>query len=142
MSEQCIYSLAGYLNTRLILHTLQANSPSQFPHVQVALKFIKLWAKRRGVYANVLGYLGGVNFALLLAKLVLLYPNLDAAQLVVTFFEFYAGYDWTLPVALLPVQPDALRLEQWSTSDPLDTNLMPLITAGYPAQNSTYNVSE
>ena len=70
---------------------------------------------------------------MLLGRVALLYPNLDGAQLAAAFFEFYAAYNWTLPVTLLPVQSDALHLEQWSTSDPLDTNLMPLITAGYPA---------
>lgn len=94
------------------------------------------------MYSNVLGYLGGVNFTLLLGKICLLYPRADAAQLLDHFFQFYAVHNWNIPISLLPVQPDYLNLDQWSLSNPLDTNLMPLITAGYPAMISTYNVSE
>ena len=33
------------------------------------LQFVKLWAKNKGIYNNMMGYLGGISWAILVAKI-------------------------------------------------------------------------
>lgn len=33
------------------------------------LKLIKLWAKNKGIYSNMMGYMGGISWAILVGKI-------------------------------------------------------------------------
>lgn len=111
------------------------------------LRFIKLWAKRRGVYSNVMGYLGGVSWAILVARVCQLYPNLNPAALVVRFFIFCTCWEfgYKRPIVLGPIQKSReLGHNVWDPQfNPREKyDLMPIITPAYPAMNSTHNVSK
>lgn len=51
-----------------------------------ALRTVKLWAKRRAIYSNVMGFCGGVVWAMLVARICQLYPNECAGGIISKFF--------------------------------------------------------
>jgi poly(A) polymerase len=61
-----------------------------------------------GIYSNALGYLGGVSWAMLVARTCQLYPNAVAATLVHKFFLVFSQWKWPQPVLLK--QPDTVYL--------------------------------
>lgn len=67
-----------------------------------------MWAKHRGVYSNVLGYLGGVAWAILVANICIIFPYLAPNKLLKAFFGFYSGWDWNSdnPILLTEIRND------------------------------------
>ncbi|XP_041106893.1 poly(A) polymerase gamma-like [Polyodon spathula] len=135
---RCIRSLNGCRVTDEILHLVPNKE-----NFRLTLRAIKLWAKRRGIYSNMLGFLGGVSWAMLVARTCQLYPNAVAATLVHKFFLVFSKWEWPNPVLLKQPEESNLNLPVWDPRvNPLDRyHLMPIITPAYPQQNSTYNVS-
>ncbi|XP_014381350.1 poly(A) polymerase gamma isoform X2 [Alligator sinensis] len=135
---RCIRSLNGCRVTDEILHLVPNKE-----NFRLTLRAIKLWAKRRGIYSNVLGFLGGVSWAMLVARTCQLYPNALASTLVNKFFLVFSKWEWPNPVLLKQPEDSNLNLPVWDPRvNPSDRyHLMPVITPAYPQQNSTYNVS-
>lgn len=127
----------------------------------VTLRAVKLWAKSEllfvsqyhlrldhGIYSNVLGFLGGVSWAILVARTCQLYPNAAPAILLEKFFLVFSTWEWPHPVFLkdtdnaqradIPFLRDLVWDPRTRIADRF--HLMPIITPAYPEQNSTYNV--
>uniref|UniRef100_A0A9J2PCC1 Poly(A) polymerase n=1 Tax=Ascaris lumbricoides TaxID=6252 RepID=A0A9J2PCC1_ASCLU len=115
------------------------------------LRAVKLWAKNHGIYSNVLGFLGGVSWAILVARTCQLYPNAAPAKLIQKFFLVFTRWEWPHPVLLkdcdqTPRPPDMQSFQElvWDprTRSCDRYHLMPIITPAFPEQNSTFNVTK
>lgn len=117
-----------------------------FPNFLIVLRCIRKWAKRRGIYGNKLGYLGGVNCNILVAFICQLYPNFTPSALLLRFFNQYKKWEWPQPIMLNNIQQNPfgqLATEERPVWSPVvnANDLMPIITPAYPAMNSAFNVN-
>ena len=115
-----------------------------FHEFAVCLRCLRLWGKKRGIYSNKMGYLGGVNFAILGAFICQLYPKAPAATLLKNFFRLMLDWRWPNPIRLCPKYEPGLNMEQWDpTIDRRQLrDLMPILTPAYPIMNSTYSTNQ
>jgi len=114
--------------------------------LKYCIRALKLWAKRRGVYKNVLGFLGGISIEIMAARIGQLYPKALPSKLIYFFFYVYSNWKWPQPVGLTPINVSScdLSLPVWMHSNEAQDrrHVMPIITPVFPAQNATANVSK
>ncbi|KAF5019774.1 hypothetical protein F66182_8211 [Fusarium sp. NRRL 66182] len=108
-----------------------------------ALRAIKLWAQRRAVYANIMGFPGGVAWAMLVARVCQLYPKATPSVIVNKFFLVISQWRWPQPVLLKPIEGGPLPVRVWNPrvykGDQF--HLMPVITPAYPSMCATFNIT-
>ena len=139
LDTKCSRSLNGLLVTDEILN--QVPNEDTF---RLTLRAIRLWAESHGIYSNVLGYLGGVSWAILVARVCQLYPNACSATLLQKFFLVFLEWQWPQPVILKNSDKILdLGLPVWDPHQNVRDRLhvMPILTPAYPQQNSAFNVS-
>lgn len=109
LDEAELRSLNGTRVTDEILELV----PEQTTFKQ-ALRAIKLWAQRRAVYANIMGFPGGVAWAMLVARVCQLYPKATASVVVNKFFLVFGQWPWPQPVLLKPIENGPLPVRVWN----------------------------
>lgn len=65
------------------------------------------------MYSNVLGFLGGVSWAMLTARVCQLYPNAAPSTLLQKFFLVYLKWQWPQPVLLKKPEDFGLGFPVW-----------------------------
>lgn len=107
---------------------------------RVAYRFIKTWAKSRGIFSARFGYLGGIQISILLVRVhkLLARDNLSASvpEILFAFFRHYANFDWKTKLVFDPFFHKQ-RLNYTRTSRE------PLVILGYfpPALNTSQAAS-
>ena len=93
LDDKCVRSLNGCRVTDEILH-LGRPIPRKIGHFlknilvpnietfRLTLRAVKLWAKHKGIYSNAMGFIGGVSWAMLVARTCQLYPNAAPSSLL------------------------------------------------------------
>ncbi len=134
--ESTVISLNGPRVTEL----LQKLVP-KFEVFKDVLRCMRYWAKKRCIYSNKTGFLGGVNFGILVAFVCQLYPEETSARTFYRAFQILADWKWPKAIELCEqhLNPD-LNLTQWDPERDRRT-FMPIITPAYPCANSSYNVT-
>ncbi|XP_069559155.1 poly(A) polymerase type 3-like [Brachyistius frenatus] len=134
----CVRSLNGYRVTAEILRLVP-----NVHNFRLTLRVIKLWAKQRNIYSNMLGFLGGVSWAILVARICQVYPNATLSTLVTKFFKVFSMWVWPISIRLREVENCDCNLPFWDPRVNLHDryHLMPIITPAYPPQNTSVNVS-
>ncbi|KAK7417416.1 polynucleotide adenylyltransferase [Neonectria magnoliae] len=110
---------------------------------KLALRAIKLWAQRRAVYANIMGFPGGVAWAMLVARVCQLYPKAATSVIVNKFFLVVSQWRWPTPVLLKPIESGPLPVRVWNPKvyKGDSFHLMPVITPAYPSMCATFNIT-
>ncbi|KAF9875656.1 poly polymerase [Colletotrichum karsti] len=110
---------------------------------KLALRAIKLWAQRRAIYANIMGFPGGVAWAMLVARVCQLYPKAASSVIVNKFFHIMRRWPWPQPVLLKHVEGGPLQVRVWNPKlyKGDQFHLMPIITPAYPSMCATYNIT-
>lgn len=133
LDEREIRSLNGTRVTDEILELVPQQKTFRF-----ALRAIKLWAQRelllfffyshlrcagladilswigRAIYANVVGFPGGVAWAMLVARVCQLYPQATGSVIVGKFFRIMNKWAWPQPVLLKPIEDGPLQIKVWN----------------------------
>ncbi|KAM9880573.1 hypothetical protein VDGL01_05355 [Verticillium dahliae] len=139
LDERELRSLNGTRVTDEIINLVP--EPSTF---RLALRAIKLWAQRRAIYANIMGFPGGVAWAMLVARVCQLYPKATSSVIVNKFFHIMRRWPWPQPVLLKAVEEGPLQVRVWNPKlyrgDQF--HLMPIITPAYPSMCATFNITK
>lgn len=67
---------------------------------RVLMYVIKYWAKINGVYSNVLGFLGGISWTIMVAYICRKYPQCNEYQLLQHFFSTFSSWNWSESISL------------------------------------------
>ena len=110
---------------------------------RTALRGIKLWAQRRAIYANVMGFPGGVAWAMLVARVCQLYPQATGSTVINKFFRIIGQWGWPQPVLLKNIEHGPLQVRVWNPKiyHGDKAHLMPIITPAYPSMCATHNIT-
>lgn len=82
---------------------------------RVALRAIKLWAQRRAIYANIMGFPGGVAWAMMVARICQFYPHALGSTIVHRFFQILAEWNWPMPIQLkAPEEGPLQNVREWN----------------------------
>lgn len=140
MNENCKRSITSY---RVVEDSL-AIVPN-YDSFKLVLLSLKVWAKKRCLYSNIFGYLGGAAWIVMTVRVCQLYPCASAATLLQKFFLVYSQWPWPKPLLLRNNIEERLNPETmvWDPRRfPQDqSHLMPIIYSVFPPRNVSVNIT-
>lgn len=66
------------------------------------LRIVKKWARSRSIYSNLYGYLGGISWSILVARLCKIesLEKSSVSQIVSLFFKYYSKFDFSNAISI------------------------------------------
>jgi len=110
---------AACLTSAQVCETLIKSVPSA-AQFRLLLRFVRYWARQRGIYGSHVGFFGGTAWAVCCARVCQMHPYIEISQLVTCFFRIMTRWDWKYPVTLLRhesgsnVAENGLQDSNWS----------------------------
>lgn len=146
LDEASIRSINGVRVAQYLLSSLGPD-PTQLENFRLTLRAVKEWARVHGLYSNALGFLGGVNWAILVCWICQKNPDAKPPELLRAFFKRFSTWNWPTPVRIAKKHNISSMRHDLTAWDPINNfrdakHLMPIITPCFPSMNSSYNVGE
>ena len=138
-------SLNGYRNNEMILRAVESKENTDEENEErvkvfrLTLRCIKHWSKKQGLNSNKMGYLGGIAWAILVAKICQMFPKLSAVKLLEKFFYIY-GFKWDWSTMTIMIAPE--ELEEQEKNKMKQMQKFNILTPAYPQSNSTHNINQ
>ena len=85
-----------------------------FAHISSHLNLSNNWFSGRAIYSNIVGFPGGVAWAMLVARVCQLYPQATGSVIVGKFFRIMTKWAWPQPVLLRPIEDGPLQMKVWN----------------------------
>lgn len=139
LEEKCYRSLNG-IRCAVILEGIVPHKEN----FRDTLLCLKLWAKQKGIYSSLMGYLSGISLAIMVAKICQLYPNYNVAKLMERFFFIYSVWRWDHMCVKVcnqrtEFEDPKLVLEQFNETS--EKSFMNIITPAFPSINASHLIS-
>ena len=101
------------------------------------LRFIKTWAKINVIHSNNLGFLNGISWAVMVAKLCISNTKKSVWELISQFFTTYSLHDWSEAISIEPYIEETKE----NIKDAEKRYHIRIINPAYPYTNTWWNVS-
>lgn len=75
---------------------------------------LELIFEGRAIYSNIVGFPGGVAWAMLVARVCQLYPQASGSVIVGKFFRIMNKWSWPQPVLLKQIEDGPLQMKVWN----------------------------
>lgn len=85
----------------------------------------------RAIYSNIVGFPGGVAWAMLVARVCQLYPQATGSVIVGKFFRIMNKWNWPQPVLLKQIEDGPLQVKVWNPKVNIDHQRLSIHKANY-----------
>ncbi|ETO32338.1 poly (a) polymerase type 1, partial [Reticulomyxa filosa] len=101
---------------------------------------------KKCIYSNVLGYLGGISWTIMVAHICQKYPNASVAVIITHFFHTFASWKFE-SIEPIPIMINQLKFDEDETGwgwrpDTSKQDWMVILTPLHPMINCAHNVIE
>lgn len=140
IDDQSVRSLNAWRDNMMLLKSVSKEKDN----FRRLLRFLRVWAKKRGIYGNMYGFLGGINLALLSAWGCKNHQGVSSfCELLYSFFDDLTKWKWPEPIYCVEPRESMIPdKKNWEQPQNKRVELMPIITPATPTINSLRSATD